>query len=68
MENPFHTEHSTRYGTVGGTLLTILININIHDVFKTAVLGAIGAVVSFFVSLCLRQVVKYVRNRQLQKW
>jgi len=48
MENPFHTEHSTRYGMVGGTLLTILININIHDVFKTAALAAIGAVVSFF--------------------
>ena len=68
MENPFHTEHSTRYGTVGGTLLTILININIHDIFKTTVLVSIGAVVSFFISLSFRQVVKYVRNRQLHKW
>jgi hypothetical protein len=68
MENYYSADNSTRYGTVGGTLLTILININIHEVFKTGVLAAIGAVVSFFVSLGLRQLVKFLKNRQLQKW
>ena len=53
-------EHSyTKTGTAGGTLTIILANINSGDVLKTAVLAAIGAVVSFGVSLLLKMVVKW---------
>ncbi|WP_257668953.1 hypothetical protein [Parapedobacter tibetensis] len=42
-------------GTTGGTLLGILGQLGLHDVLKTAVLAAIGAVVSFGVSLLLQR-------------
>jgi len=42
-------------GTTGGTLLSILAQLGLHDVFKTAILAAIGAVVSFAVTLLLQR-------------
>ncbi len=44
-----------RHGVVGGTLLSTALNISIHDVFFTALMSVIGAVVSFFVSYVLKQ-------------
>ena len=44
----------TKYGTLGGIITILLYNINTGDVIKTAVLAAIGASVSFIVSLGLR--------------
>ncbi len=44
-----------RYGVIGGTLLSTALNISIHDVFFTALMSVIGAVVSFFVSYVLRK-------------
>lgn len=43
-----------RFGTVVGTLFTVVINLHLHDILKTIVLAAIGAVVSFFVSWFLK--------------
>ena len=58
-----HTiESETIFGTVSGTVLTIMVNIGSSDIFKTIVLAAIGAVVSFFTSLFLKWVVKYLRT------
>jgi len=37
-------------GTLGGTLCSIVGNITLDDVVKTAVLAAIGALVSYVVS------------------
>ncbi|WP_276503186.1 hypothetical protein [Terrimonas pollutisoli] len=56
-------EHSyTRTGTVGGTITILLANINSGDVIKTAVLAGVGAVVSFILSLLLKQLVKWWRR------
>ena len=45
-------------GTGGGTLLSVLAQLGMHDVLKTAVLAAIGAVVSFGVTLLLQRMVR----------
>ncbi len=45
-------------GTGSGTLLSALAFINTHDVLKTIILAAIGAVVSFAVSWVLQRVGK----------
>lgn len=45
----------TKAGTVGGTLLSVLSQINSGDVFQTCVLAAVGATVSFVVSLLLKR-------------
>ena len=55
MEMPTHT---TTIGTIGGTVLTVAVNIQAQDIIKTAILAAIGAVVSFVVSVVLKSLVK----------
>lgn len=44
-----------RSGVIGGTLLSTALNIGMNDVFFTAIMSVIGAVVSFFVSYILRK-------------
>ena len=41
--------------TGGGTLLSVVAQLGVHDVLKTAVLAAIGAAVSFAVSWALQR-------------
>lgn len=53
-------DSGTKAGTIGGTFLTIIVNIKGEDVIKTIVLAGIGAIVSFFVSLGL----KYLTRRK----
>ncbi len=53
MVDPYFTGH-TKSGTIGGIIIILLDNISSGDVFKTIVLAAIGALVSFFISLVLR--------------
>ncbi len=53
----------TRIGTAGGTLLVILSSIQFTDVLETAILGAIGAVVSFVVTVVLKTVIKKLRKK-----
>lgn len=55
-------DNTTRRGTAGGTLLTILGNINSEDILKTIVLAAVGAVVSFVVTLLLKTVAKRIKK------
>ena len=52
----------TKAGTVGGTLLTVITNINKDDIFKTIVLAVIGAVVSFCVSYLLKKLFLYFKS------
>jgi hypothetical protein len=58
MTDQQFTGHTT-YGTLGGIITILLVNINAVDVVRTIVLAAIGAIVSFSVSLickyCLRR-------------
>lgn len=46
--------NTTVVGTAGGTFLSIVPNLHSEDVLRTVFLGAVGAVVSFFISLLLR--------------
>ncbi len=62
MSSNHHIEGGTILGTVSGTGLTVLANIGSSDIFKTVVLAAIGAVVSFCVSVSLKWLVKRFRK------
>lgn len=48
-------DHRLGIGTTGGTLLSVVGQLGVHDVVRTAVLAAIGAVVSFAVTLLLQR-------------
>jgi mannitol-specific phosphotransferase system IIBC component len=52
----------TKRGTAGGTLLTIIANITSEDIIKTAILAAVGAVVSFTVTILLKLLMKKVKK------
>jgi drug/metabolite transporter (DMT)-like permease len=47
-----------RVGTIGGTLLVVIVQITGGELVKTAVMAAVGAAVSFAVSWVLQRVVK----------
>ena len=55
-------DNTTKRGTAGGTLLTIFANISSEDLVKTAILAAIGAVVSFGVTVLLKLLVKRIKK------
>jgi mannitol-specific phosphotransferase system IIBC component len=54
---------STKAGTFGGTLLVLLMHLSSEEVLKTVLLAAIGAVVSFMVSMVLKEVVRRGRKK-----
>jgi hypothetical protein len=58
MTDQQFTGHTT-YGTVGGIITILVVNISAGDLLRTMVLAAVGAVVSLSVSLgckyCLRK-------------
>ena len=47
-------DNTTKAGTASGTLLIILANIHSEDLLRTALLAAIGAAVSYLVTLLLK--------------
>ena len=53
----------TKAGTIGGTFLTVAANIDSGDVLKTIVLAAIGAIVSFSVSLLMKLLIIKLRKQ-----
>ena len=55
-------EFQTKSGTIGGTILCVLCNISFHDIFKTVILAAVGAAVSFIVSLLLKNIFKHFKK------
>ncbi len=57
MVNPINST-GTKVGTAGGTLLTVLANISTGDLVHTSVLAAVGALVSFTVSILLKWLIK----------
>ncbi len=61
MDNQY-LDNSTKAGTAGGTLLTIFANINSADVLKTAALAALGAIVSFSVTILLKFLIKRLKK------
>ncbi|CAM4028515.1 Fluoride ion transporter CrcB [Flavobacterium weaverense] len=48
--------NSPLIGTASGTFLSVLPNLNSDDLLKTILLGVIGAVVSFSISILLKKV------------
>lgn len=61
MSNHNNIENGTILGTVSGTALTVMVNIGSSDLIKTVVLAALGALVSFSVSLFLKWLVKKLK-------
>lgn len=55
-------DKTTKAGTASGTLLSIFANINSEDLLKTAVLAAVGAAVSFIVTLFLKLLAKRIKK------
>ena len=55
-------DNTTKAGTAGGTLLTIFANINSADVLKTAILAAVGAIVSFTITIFLKAIIKRLKK------
>ena len=54
----------TVVGTLGGTFLTILVYVQTADVMKTAILAAVGAVVSFVVSVIMRTAIEWAKKNR----
>nr|WP_315146838.1 hypothetical protein [uncultured Flavobacterium sp.] len=52
-----HSDH-TLMGTAGGTFLSVLPNLHSEDVLKTIILAALGAIVSFVISMLLKYLIK----------
>ena len=52
----------TLIGTAGGTFLSMVPNLHSEDVLRTVLLAAIGAVVSFVLSMVLKFIVKKHRK------
>jgi ABC-type sulfate transport system permease component len=55
-------DHTNVLHVGGGTLLTIVINVQVYDVVKTAFLAAIGAAVSFIVTVVLKLLCKKIKK------
>ncbi|WP_177195284.1 hypothetical protein [Parapedobacter indicus] len=49
------TNQQLGIGTTSGTLLSVIGQLGVHDVLRTALLAAIGAVVSFVVTWLLQR-------------
>ena len=64
MNDSLHTDINTRMGTIGGTLLVTLLNIFSNDIIRTIGFAALGATVSFFVSLGWKLLVRRWQKRQ----
>jgi len=48
----------TKAGTLGGTALVVIMQLNMAQILETAILAAVGAVVSFGVSVALKAVLR----------
>ena len=59
---PYYFDNTTKAGTIGGTILSIFFNIDNEDLLKTGILAAIGALVSFSVTLFLKFRIKRIKK------
>ena len=62
MSTHNNIESGTVLGTVSGTVLTIAVNVGSSDIIKTVILAAMGAIVSFSVSVLLKWIVKKMKD------
>lgn len=59
------TQYPMKTGTLGGTLLVLLMHIGLEDVGKTMMLAGIGASVSFVVTLGWKWMVQTIRKKRV---
>jgi hypothetical protein len=52
------SSNSNIVGTASGTFLSILPNLHSEDVLKTVILAALGAIISFIITLLLKYLIK----------
>lgn len=60
MNLPFNQTFS---GTCTGTALVLLMQLKNEEIAKTMILAALGALVSFVVSVALKKLLKYFQKR-----
>ncbi|CAN5886269.1 hypothetical protein BH11BAC4_BH11BAC4_06700 [soil metagenome] len=63
MSNYF-IDADTRIGTISGTLLVLLVNINTGEFLKTVIMAATAAAVSFSVSLFCKYILKRISRKK----
>ncbi len=58
-------DHNTKAGFFGGIFCSSVVNIGVEDIITTSILAIVGAIVSFFVSLFLRWLVKRIKRGKI---
>ena len=64
MSDHFNIDTNTRTGTIGGTMAAIFLNIMQSDIVRTIGFAALGATISFFVSLGWKWLLKKWKTRK----
>lgn len=64
MNDHIYPDASTRTGTIGGTMVAVLLNIFTNDIVRTIGFAALGATVSFFVSLGWKWLIRKWKKRK----
>ena len=59
---PYYFDNTTKSGTISGTLLSIIFSIDNEDLLKTGILAAVGALVSFGVTLFLKFLIRLFKK------
>ncbi|MBU2912716.1 hypothetical protein [Reichenbachiella agariperforans] len=52
----------TKSGTIGGTLLTLVANVDASDLIRTCILAVVGATVSFAVSFFWKWLIRILKR------
>ena len=63
MADPSFRSTDTRAGTFGGTLVVLLLRISGNELIQTAVFSAVGAAVSFTVSVLIRWLLQKIKRK-----
>jgi hypothetical protein len=59
-----HADINLKIGFAGGTILSFIANINADDIERTLLLSAIGATISFAISLLLKKALHWYRHNR----
>lgn len=62
MAGIHHIENDTITGTIGGTILSVIPNVESADLLRTLILAAVGAVASFLVTQILKWIWKRIKK------
>ncbi len=60
----YYTDTNQKIGMAGGTLMAFMANINADDILRTILLTSMGTIISFGMSILLKQVVKWYRQHR----